>query len=68
MCNGALMVSLNSLAPAKHKQPFIADNAYTILLRICDALKLPQPLYRLMLICINNQSIEGPRKTSNREE
>ena len=30
--------------------------------------KLTQPIYRLMLICVNNQSIEWPPKTSNREK
>ena len=30
--------------------------------------KMTQPLFRLMLICVNNQSIEWPPKTSNREK
>ena len=54
MWNGALMVCLNSLAPANRKQPFIAD----MLIDSADALKLNQPLYTLMLIFVNNQSSE----------
>ena len=56
MCNGVLMVCLNSLAPANHTQPFIAD---MLILSCCaceDALKLTRPLCRLMLICVTNQS------------
>ena len=57
MCNGALMVCLNSLVLANHKQSFIAN-------MLVDS----TPLYSLMLICVNNQSIEWPPKTSNREK
>ena len=51
MCNGALMVCFNFLVPANHKQLFTADSCCTC----ADALKSTQPLYRLMLMCVNNQ-------------
>ena len=53
------MGCLNSLVLANHKQPFIAN-----MLKLVDS----TPLYSLMLICVNNQSIEWPPKTSNREK
>ena len=46
MCNGVLMVCLNSLASANYEQPFISDTYCAC----ADALKSTQPLYRLMLI------------------
>ena len=59
MCNGALMVCLNSLVLANHKQTFIEN-----MLKLVDS----TPLSSLMLICVNNQTIEWSPKTSNREK
>ena len=65
MCNGVLMVCFKLFGA---RQSYIAD---ILILSCCvcaDALKLTRPLCRLMLICVTNQSIEWPPKTSNREE
>ena len=47
---------LNSLVPANHTQPFIADMLILSCCACADALKLTRPLCRLMLICVTNQS------------
>ena len=47
---------LNSLAPANHTQPFIADMLILSCCACADAIKLTRPLCRLMLICVTNQS------------
>ena len=47
---------LNSLAPANHTQPFIADMLILSCCACADALKLTRPLCRLILISVTNQS------------